>query len=346
MSSPTDVVVSPEQSFYEGVREAHLVPLWTVPGTEDPEPQTTDVPYVWHWRDIEPLLDDSHNVIDLGAESQRRALNAVNPTRRFGTTHTLIAGYQLVLPGETAPAHRHTPGAIRFMLEGRGHTVVNGEPVLMERGDLVLTPGWAWHDHRNEGAEPMVWLDGLDVPFVKTMNAAFYEDHPSHGLQDLTTGEDGSVARYGTGLVADGARSDLPYSPLTKYPWASTYAHLRQQLADTLTPERGVTVEYVNPTTGGPVLPTISCELQLLPLGGHSLRRRETASLVFCVVQGSGHSVIGGKRFDWERNDFFVVPSWTWYEHVVAEDTDDVVLFAMTDRPLLAPFSLYRSETA
>lgn len=333
------------QQFYDGVAAAHLVPLWRVPGTDDPEPAAAEVPYVWHWREIEPLLTASRDVIDLGEDSQRRALNAVNPARRFGTTHTLIAGYQVVLPGETAPAHRHTPGAIRFMLEGRGHTVVNGEPVLMERGDLVLTPGWAWHDHRNEGAEPMVWLDGLDVPFVKTMNAQFYEDHPSFGLQDLTVSEDGSVVQYPAGLVAEGARPDLPYSPLTKYPWAPAHASLRRLLAESDAPERGVSVEYVNPTTGGPVLPTMSCELHLLPSGGVTVRRRETASLVFCVAEGSGHSVIGGQRFDWERNDFFAVPSWTWYEHV-AEGAEDAVLFLMTDRPLLKPFSLYRSETA
>lgn len=332
------------ERFYDELAAAHLVPLWRVPGTDDPEPRPAEVPHLWRWREIEPLLDDAENVVDLGEDSQRRALNAVNPGRRFGTTHSMIAGYQVVMPGETAPAHRHTPGAIRFMLEGRGHTVVNGEPVLMEAGDLVLTPGWAWHDHRAQADQRMVWLDGLDVPFVKQMNAGFYEDHPSHGLQDLTVREDGSVDLYPAGLVAGGARPDLPYSPLTKYPWAPAYGALRRLLVETSAPERGVSVEYVNPTTGGSVLPTLSCELHLLPSGGTTTARRETASLVFCVAQGSGHSIIGGQRFDWEAKDFFVVPSWTWYEHV-SDGADDAVLFLMTDRPLLKPFSLYRSET-
>lgn len=342
---PGSMADTASPSFYDRVKDKHLVALWTVPGTDQAHPEPPEVPHVWRWREIEPLLTEACTTMDLGADAQRRALNAVNPARGFGTTHTMIVGYQAVLPGETAPAHRHTPSAIRFMLAGRGHTVVNGEPLLMERGDLVLTPPWAWHDHRNDGDEPMVWLDGLDVPFIKTMHAHFYEDHPSHGVQDLALSEDRSVASYPAGLVAAGARPGLPHSPLTKYPWRTSHASLRRLLAESDTPARGVTLEYVNPLTGGPVLPTLACELTLLPPGGRSAARRETASIVCCVAEGTGHTVIGGQRFDWERNDFFAIPPWTWYEHV-AEGADDAVLFVTSDRPLLQPFALYRAQTA
>lgn len=348
MSSQAPEAQAPEAlttTFYDRAAARHMVALWTVPGTDQAQPEPPEVPHVWRWREIEPLLTEAATAMDLGADAQRRALNAVNPARKFGTTHTMIVGYQAVLPGETAPAHRHTPSAIRFMLSGRGHTVVNGEPVLMERGDLVLTPPWAWHDHRNTGDEPMVWLDGLDVPFVKALHAHFYEDHPSFGVQDLTLAEDRSVASYPAGLVAEGARPDLPYSPLTKYPWRTSSASLRRLLAESDDPGRGVTLEYVNPLTGGPVLPTLACDLSLLPAGGRTVARRETASSVVCVAEGAGYSLIGGQRFDWERNDFFAIPSWTWHEHV-ATGTEDAVLFALSDRPLLKPFSLYRSQTA
>jgi gentisate 1,2-dioxygenase len=81
--------------------------------------------------------------------------------RRFvGATHSLVASLQMLMPGEIAPAHRHSYSALRFMLSGSGaYTVVDGESVAMAVGDLVLTPNWKWHDHgHRDGAQPMVWL--------------------------------------------------------------------------------------------------------------------------------------------------------------------------------------------
>jgi len=256
----------------------------------------------------------------------------------------MIAGYQLVLPGETAPAHRHTPAAIRLMLSGRGHTMVEGEPMLMAPGDLVLTPGWTWHDHRNDGDEPMLWLDGLDVPFVQGMNAQFYEDFPGKQLQPLTQGEDASTHRYRAGMVPYGARPQHRHSPLTKYPYVQTLEALAKLRADQGDPSHGVEIEYVNPLTGGPVVPTITCGMHLIPGGGQTRRRRHTSSAIFCAVEGSGHSIINGERYDWERHDFFVVPSWASYQHI-ADPGADAVLFSMNDRPLYEPFGLYREET-
>ncbi|MFI8308273.1 cupin domain-containing protein [Streptomyces sp. NPDC085927] len=341
-NSPAD---SPAD-FYERLAGAHVVPLWRVPGTDAPEPEPAEVPHVWRWRELIPLMEEAGRTIDLGSEAERRALNGVNPARQWGTTHTMVAGYQLVLPGEEATAHRHTPAAVRLMLAGRGHTTVEGEPVLMEPGDLVLTPGWNWHDHRNAGDEPMIWLDGLDVPFVRGLNAQFYEDYEDKRMQPARVAEDDSVARYGAGIVPAGPRTGRAHSPLMKYSYATTLESLERLRESEGDPEHGVTVEYTDPQTGGPVMPTLGCAAQLLPAGRRTRRRRHTSSTVFCVTRGSGHSVIGGRRYDWDQNDFFVVPSWTWYEHVAADGSPDVTLFAMSDRPMLEPFGLYREQLA
>ncbi|WP_238007057.1 cupin domain-containing protein [Dactylosporangium sp. AC04546] len=334
-----------EQRYYQRLAEVAVAPLWRIPGTTDPEPAVDEVPHVWRWRDLAPLLFEAAEVMDLGEEAERRALNAYNPSRKFGTTHNLVAGYQLVLPGEEAPTHRHTPGAIRFMLSGSGHTIVDGEPVLMEPGDLVLTPSLTWHDHRHVGDEPMIWLDGLDVPFVKAMRAGFYEDYPGRELQALLASEGDSVRRYGAGLAPANDPWAKPYSPLMNYKWTTAYEALRRLAETGADPHEAVRLEYVNPVTGGHVLPTMACYLQLLVAGTATRGLRHTSSTVFCVVRGSGHSVIGGKRFDWETNDFFAVPSWTWYEHV-ADPAQEVVLFSMSDRPMLEPFALYREQRA
>ncbi|MEU9746611.1 cupin domain-containing protein [Streptomyces niveus] len=328
--------------YYGRLKEAKVAPLWRIPGTTDPEPSVAEVPHVWHWRDLEPLLHQATEVMDLGVdEADRRALNAHNPSRVFGTTHTLVAGYQLVLPGEDAPAHRHSPGAIRFMLAGAGYTTVEGEPVLMEPGDLVLTPANTWHDHRHPGDEPMVWLDGLDVPFIKQMRANFYEDHPSGGLQELDKPEGYSLQRYGAGLTPAADRPAHPHSPIMNYKWGTAYAALKKLAESGTDPHDGVKLEYTNPLTGGPVLPTMACHLSLFP--EPTKAQRHVSSGVFCVARGRGHSIVGGERLDWDEKDFFAVPAWTWYEHV-PDPGSEVVLFEMSDLPLLEPFGLQRKE--
>ncbi len=342
MATSTEKRGALAESYYERVREAHLVALWRVPETDAPEPAPAESPHVWRYDELIGLLKEAC-ALDLGGESDRRALNAVNPGRLWGTTQSMVAGYQMVLPGESAPAHRHTPAAIRLMLSGRGYTVVEGEAVFMEPGDLVLTPGWTWHDHRNDGDETMVWLDGLDVPFVRGMNAQFYEDFEGKQLQPKLVPDNASVSRFGSGVVPSDEPAVTRHSPLTKYPYGSTLASLRRLREVKGDPEHGVSIDFVHPLTGGPVLPTMACAMQLLPPGRASQARRHTSSTVFCVTQGEGYTVVNGERMDWKHKDFFVVPSWTWYEHH-ATGTEDVTLFSMSDRPLLEPFGLYREQ--
>lgn len=330
--------------YYDCLKEAKVSPLWRIPGTTDPEPAVAEVPYVWHFGDLEPLLHRADEAMALGVDdADRRALNAFNPARVFGTTHTLVAGYQLVRPGETAPAHRHSPGAIRFMLSGSGFTTVEGEPVLMEPGDLVLTPANTWHDHRHPGGEPMIWLDGLDVPFVKQMRANFYEDHPSGDLQILDKPEGYSTDRYSAGLTPVAARPARPHSPIMNYRWDAAYAalvHLAESDPDP-DPYDGVKLEYTDPLTGGHILPTMACYLTLLDEA--TKRQRHVSSSVFCVARGSGHSIVGGHRLEWSEKDFFALPAWTWYAHFPDPGTE-VVLFEMSDLPMLEPFGLQRKE--
>lgn len=334
-----------EAEYYARLKEAKVSALWTIPGTAATEPTLDEVPYVWRWNEITPLLFEAVDVADLGEDTDRRALNAFNPNRLFGTSHNLVAGYQLVLPGETAPAHRHSPSAIRLLLSGSGHTTVDGEPVLMEPGDLVLTPPNAWHDHRHEGTEPMIWLDGLDVPFVRGMRAQFMEEHPSGDLQEIDQAQDASVARYAPGMIPADRTWTKNYSPMNKYPYKQSLAGLRAYHASEGSPEHGSSMEYVNPITGGPVIPTISCSLTLLDEGAASAARRHTPSVVYCVLEGSGYSIINGERYEWTKNDFFVVPSWHWYEHH-ADAGQEVVLFSLTDRPIYDAFGLARDEHA
>jgi gentisate 1,2-dioxygenase len=342
MTATSPPQLTSAEQYYARLAEAKVAPLWL--REQDPEPRADEVPYVWRWKELYPLLAEASQTLDLGEGSERRALTASNPGGRIpATTNSMVAAYQMVLPGERAGAHRHSPGAIRLMLAGRGHTVVDGEPILMARGDLILTPGMTWHDHRNDGEEPMVWLDGLDAPFVRQMRAAFFENHPGSRFQEADKVEGDSVRRYGSGLVPTAGRRALPHSPLMRYRFETSHAALRELQGLVNDEHDGVKLEYTNPVSGGHVLPTMACYLQLLTASSRTRPQRHTSSTILCPLSGRGYSMIGGERFDWEENDFFVIPSWSWYEHVTEEE---VVLFSMSDRAILEPFNLYREERA
>ena len=141
-------------------------------------PVTPALPANWDYDNVvRPYLMQAGGLIT-AKEAERRVLILENPGLRGQTciTHSLFAGLQLIMPGEVAPAHRHTQSALRFIIEGSGaYTAVEGERTLMQPGDFVITPSWTWHDHGNDTDRPMVWLDGLDIPIVRLFDASFAE---------------------------------------------------------------------------------------------------------------------------------------------------------------------------
>ena len=334
--------VSPQemQQFYDKTQESGLVPGWLGRGDEPP-PKT--LPFLWNWADVEPLIHRSGEVVTPDRDVERRILRLANPGLPYGTTHTITAALQLLLPGECAPAHRHTPTAIRWVLEGEGvYTTVEGDKCYMERGDLILTPSWTWHDHNSEGVSRMVWLDGLDVPLVQNLDASFFEQYPED--QHPITGVGDSEKRYGSGALRPAWETpNTPYSPLLIYKWDKTYQALWDLAQVDSSPFDDVAIEYSDPITGGPVLRTLACWIQLLRPGVKGRAHRHTTSKVYQVFEGEGYSIIDGQRFDWKRGDLFAVPSWSWHEHG-NESGQEAILFSIQDNPVMKSLSLFREE--
>ena len=334
--------LSPEEQrhYYETADSVRLSPGWTA-REEEHLPEV--VPYLWRWSEVEPLVLTSGTLVTPDREVERRTMRLATPGLSRGTTHTLVAALQLLLPGECAAAHRHTPTAIRWILTGSGdYTTVEGDKCYMEPGDLILTPSWTWHDHTNEGQEPMIWLDGLDVPLVRYLRANFYEAFPED--YQPVTGIGDSVRKYASGaLKPTWGEVPAPYSPLWHYKWDKTYAALKglEELASD--PFDDVSMEYSDPSTGGPVLRSMSCRIQLIRPGIRTKAHRHTSSKVYQVFRGQGHGVINGQRFDWTEGDFFLVPSWAWHEHA-SEPGAESILFSIQDIPVMKSMALYREE--
>jgi gentisate 1,2-dioxygenase len=330
-------------AFYDDVARADLQPLWRQQRNlmpDHPQPQTR--PWLWRWKTLRALAERAGDLISIERGGDRRVLSLANPGlggQPFATP-TLWGAVQYLGPGESAPGHRHTPGAIRFVLEGEGvYTTVDGDACDMGPGDLVLTPNWTWHDHNNRADAPMIWFDGLDLPLVVHLEAVFFQQYPGEVLQPVQ-GEHNRSARVfgGRGLLPIGARKHgRRHSPLLVYRREDTDAALDGLLAEQGGPMVGL--EYVDPTTGGPALPTMSCQLHRLVPGGRTTPVRRVGSSVVVVYQGTGTSVINGQRFEWGAGDMLVIPSWAAVDHQASEPAD---LFAITDRPIMEAFGLYR----
>jgi gentisate 1,2-dioxygenase len=347
-SSATTTPTAEAQEFYRELEKQHLVALWNVNRHLLPrEPKSRCVPYLWRWDTLLPLVRRGAEVSGLSRAAERRVLGFINPglPDRFGATHTLWAGFQYVLPGEVAPAHRHSPAAIRFVIEGRGaFTTVDGDKCVMEPGDLVLTPPWTWHDHGNESREPMLWLDGLDLPMVAELEGQFYEPFPAEA-QPVGRPVGDSERRYGIGqLRPTWEKWAGPFSPLLNYKWAQTEEALRRlaSVAGSASPFDDVAMEYINPHTGGPIMPTLACWAQLIRPGVRTRAHRQTGSAVYLVFAGRGSSVIDGQRFDWQKGDLFVVPTWAWHEHTSTDG--EAILFSVQDTPIMQALGLYREQ--
>lgn len=250
------------------------------------------------------------------------------------TTDTLYAGLQLVMPHDTAAAHRHTAFAMRFIIEGQGgFTAVQGRRIQMKRGDVILTPSWNWHDHGKDGSGPMIWLDGLDLPNFRHFPVHFVEHFKS--------------ARYPAEDV------DTDNSPIV-FPWAKMQARLDAGSSD------WVEEDYLK-ADGSPgkllmciIVPQNFCSwitvskivggsAQRINTGARSPELRETASSVFHVVSGEGHTEIDGKGIDWKSGDTFCVPAWNKYWHV-AGSREPVYLYRFHDKPMLSALGFYRTE--
>lgn len=357
MNSTTDA----RELIRQRSRELGLVGLWDiVHEVELAEPKKSFVPCLWRWSDIRPLMLDAARHVPL-AESDRRVLILSNPGvfPKHYSTNTLYVSCSIYNGKEEATVHRHTPNASRFVLEGSGgYTNIEGEKCTMSRGDLIVTPNGTWHDHGNDGDEPVLWIDVLDLPLVESLSATQFEfdyREPASGgpvrkYQSVSCPGEHSTNLYGTGgmrpTFVPHLRGKSVGTPMFVYRWKDAERALDRLRDYAGSPFDGVMLEYVNPVNGEPVTTTMSFAVQLLRPGEATRRHRHTSSTFYCCFKGRGRTVVNGETLEWGENDLFVIPSWAWHEHVNADSTKDAVLYAVSDAPVMQRLGLYRAEEA
>jgi len=345
MAGPNVRETPERQAFYRRIEGQSVTALWTVLGElVTPEPKSNCRPHAWQFSAVREAMLEAGRLVT-AKEAERRVLVLENPGLRGQSriTTSLFAGIQMVLPGEVAPAHRHSQSALRFVLEGEGaYTAVDGERTIMREGDFVITPSLTWHDHGNDSDRPMFWLDGLDIPLVQALDASFAEPLNTDE-QPISRPIGDSPARYGNNLLPIDHKRRGTTSPIFNYPYDRTRSSLealkKSGDADAC---HGFKMRYVNPETGDHAMPTIGAFIQLLPKGFSTSRYRSTDATVFAVVEGKGRSKIGDDTvLEWGRRDIFVVPSW---RPLIHEADEEAVLFSFSDRPVQEKLGLFRED--
>ncbi len=305
--------------FRERLLKQNAAPLWEALARLIPsEPKTRVAPALWRYSELRPLLMEAGRLIT-AQQAERRVLMLQNPglNGESQITQSLYAGLQLVMPGEVTGTHRHTASALRFIIESKGdgtYTAVNGQRATMRPGDFIVTPSWTYHDHGNLTDEPVVWMDGLDVPVVNLFDTSFSEPHPE-GSQRVVAG--------------DGA-------PAFRFPYVDAREAVERMRSEgPVDPRHGFKMQYP------PAIPAIAAFLQLLPAGFRGKPYRATDATVCCVTEGSGRSRIGEELIEWRRHDIFAIPSWCFASH---ETDEEAVVFSFSDRPAQQALGLWRED--
>jgi gentisate 1,2-dioxygenase len=334
------------QDYREAMARASIGPLWPQLRNAFPHgaPKAVTQPNLWNYSTIRPLLMRAGELTPV-EKAERRVLFLIDPGRgaaAMQVTSTLYVGFQLLMPGETAPAHKHTPSAARIVVEGEGaYTVVDGEKLPMAAGDLILTPGGAWHDHGHGGTRPVVWLDALDLPLFVYLEASYALEA---ALQTPRNRPDSSEVEYLSAGLAPSRRHDQGHAkayPMMRYPWARTEAALRH-MAD----HNGAGIaelDYINPETGENCLKTIGFTAMMLPPGQTSRPPLRSCGCVFHVLSGRGASIVNGRKYAWGPKDTFSAPAFADIEHRSADDAP-AFLIRIHDAPLQEKLGYYEER--
>ena len=349
----TTTVETQLEQLYADFAQANMMPLWTQRDdmmTDSPSPKA--IPFIWHWSTLYPLAERAGDLVPVGRGGERRAIALANPGLPGTpfTTPTLWAAIQYLGPRETAPAHRHTQTAFRFVVEGDGvWTNVEGDAVAMRRGDLLLTPTWHFHEHHNQTDHPMAWVDGLDIPLISQLDAGFFEYGSTTLATTATPAVSNSERLWGHPGLRPVSGSVQHNSPLMAYRWVDTDAALQDQLtleADgrpgTVEPGHAA-VRFYNPTTGGDALRTIRLEMHRFAADATTETTQVVGSAVWTVFDGTGTVSVGDATWEVQKGDVFAVPSWAPVSIAAHSELD---IFRFSDDPVYEALGLDKISRA
>ncbi|QIM48071.1 cupin domain-containing protein [Pusillimonas sp. DMV24BSW_D] len=278
-----------------------------------PRPNHPFVPHRWPYSQMRAALLAAGRLV--GTEwAERRNLIMANPFpgNEYATVPSLVGAYQMVKAGEQANSHRHTPNAMRIVLEAGENTftVVDGQKIPMMPGDVLITPNWCYHGHANESTDDALWIDVLDAPLTSMLGAMFFEKHTAR-IENATDVVPESPMRFAFSEYQPKLLRSAPVSPGVRM---QTLSSAKQQPTFD---HVAISIEH-------------ACALTQQPT---------TANQIYVVLAGKGRSDINGQSFDWEKGDMLAAPSWVTQVHTANEDA---LIIRVSDEPLMRWLGWYR----
>jgi len=328
--------------YRQALTAQNLVPLWpslrAVLPPDQPGPRTRAT--MWSYESLRPLLLQAGELTPI-EKAERRVLVLANPGHgldKMQASAAMYLGMQLLLPGEWAPAHRHTPNAVRMIVEGEGaYTTVDGEKCPMSRGDLILTPTGLWHEHGHDGERPVVWLDVLDLPLVYYIEASYAVEGER---QDVKPGRrDRGYQRGGVVPSPVFARDGAAY-PMLRYPWADVRAAL-EALAAEQPDLDAVQVAYVNPESGDDCQNILGYSALMLRPGETLALPARSPAMVFHVIEGGAVVTTGDAAFTLADADTCCVPGFARVTLKNRSASQPAFVFIADETPLHRKLGLY-----
>jgi gentisate 1,2-dioxygenase len=320
LATPDSLAVSASlEELYRKLAPLQVGPGWNKPTPSLwPLPRASFLPAHWSYAQAHGALEAAGRLINTEL-AERRNLILINPLpgNEYATARTLVAAYQMIMPGERARSHRHSANALRLVLDAEPgtSTVVDGVELPMSVGDVLLTPNWRWHGHANNSGKAAYWLDFLDVPLIHLLEPMFLEQHPD---------------------VYEPV-SEVAETSLAWFPWRDTASRL-DAAAPEPTGRFGTQIEL-----GDPAMTTIALHMMRLEPGRETTRHQTTASNIYAVVEGEGETEVDGTRFRWSRGDVVVAPAWRPHHHKARTPS---VLLRVSDEPVLRKLDLLRAAVA
>jgi gentisate 1,2-dioxygenase len=328
-------------ALHKKYESLNLRGLWQRDNRSAPELK----PRIWRWADMRPILEETLRDVRLPQDTDQRVIGLNVPGLSTGA---VFVSYQMINPSEKIPSHRHSPAQMRFIIEGSGaYTTSEGEPMFMEPGDLLVQPNWTWHGTTNIGKEPIFWLDIQDRNLVNYLGAFRRELWPNDEVEPTSHPENYYARAHGLLRTAKSSRAPAILPP-AHYKLRDTLKALDDlgELADTAetNPYDGKIFEYINPTTAGHTLPTLSAQIQLLQPSTKTLEHRHTGMAIYFVVKGQGTTTVNNATLEWRERDCFMLPPFAWHAHENQSTTERAILFTVSDRPALEALALYYEE--
>ncbi len=293
----------------------------------------------WQWDGIYRGLTRSGEIVTVGPNGMTGMRSVVGiEARRF----PIWMNAQILMPGERTQAHRNLRSETRLVCQAPQNAifVCEYESYPMERGDVIISPAWTFHDHWNRGTTPAIWIDGYDNGYNPNVNVD--ERMPNDNPYEEIKKPDG----YGQRTLAHAQRlteqRPFPLPPM-RYRWQDTHAALMALKENgEVDAYDGVLVMLTSPVDGGPTLPTIAWQAQLLDARQKTLPHRHNSTTFYFAFEGEGTVIIEGERLEYQQGDIFAVPPWKWHHHETG--AANAILVSIDDWPAMKKLGFYMKE--